>query len=386
MNLGKELQELRTKNNISQEAMAEKLNVSRQTISNWENSKSYPDILLLIQLCDVYGISLDDLIKGDEKLLKSIEKDKKRSKKLICVFVFTIIILSLILVYSLYFKNIINTNKSINREVNYLLENNNKFVTIFKSKSGNRDEMTDNYIKITDSEYKKISSYLDKNKYKYELVYRFTNFHKESTDTMGYVYHDKILGINNGESTRPFTFWASDYDIVRIDDFSSFFEKNIIGRTPINSNEIIISNALANQIIEYGIGDFYPKNYDEIIEYNNYYMLNNKIKIVGIINYDLSAYDCIKDITWEEINKDYEKYKDINELYLNNTQHIYNKIYVGSEFIPNLKIDIDDATWDINITRVGIMVIENNKNKLIKLLKHFNNDIYEVKDSYNILE
>ena len=113
MNLGKTLQELRIKNNISQEDMAEKLNVSRQTISNWENSKSYPDILLLIQLCDVYGISLDDLIKGDKKLLKSIENDKKRSRKLIGVFVFTIIILSLILAYSLYFKNIINMQANI---------------------------------------------------------------------------------------------------------------------------------------------------------------------------------------------------------------------------------------------------------------------------------
>ena len=62
MNLGKTLQNLRKKKNISQEDIAEILNVSRQTIYNWENSKSYPDILILIKLCDIYKISLDELL------------------------------------------------------------------------------------------------------------------------------------------------------------------------------------------------------------------------------------------------------------------------------------------------------------------------------------
>ena len=49
MNIGKTLQDLRKEKNIRQEEMAEILNVSRQTISNWENSKSYPDIITLIK-------------------------------------------------------------------------------------------------------------------------------------------------------------------------------------------------------------------------------------------------------------------------------------------------------------------------------------------------
>ena len=57
MNLGKTLQDLRKNKNISQEEMADALSVSRQTISNWENSKSYPDILSLMTLCDIYKIS-----------------------------------------------------------------------------------------------------------------------------------------------------------------------------------------------------------------------------------------------------------------------------------------------------------------------------------------
>lgn len=52
---------------MTQENVAEKINVSRQTISNWENEKSYPDIISVIELSNLYSISLDDLLKGDEK-------------------------------------------------------------------------------------------------------------------------------------------------------------------------------------------------------------------------------------------------------------------------------------------------------------------------------
>lgn len=45
--------------------MAEKLYVSRQTISNWENNKSLPDIHNLLMMCSLFNVSLDDLVKGD---------------------------------------------------------------------------------------------------------------------------------------------------------------------------------------------------------------------------------------------------------------------------------------------------------------------------------
>ena len=389
MNLGKKLQDLRNKNNISQEDIADKLNVSRQTISNWENSKSYPDILLLIDICKFYNISLDDLIKEDEELLKSIKKEKKKNKLFVAICSSIILILLLTILYSFCFEDIISTNKSINKEVKFLLNNNDKFVTIMKSKKSNKDEMTDNYIKISDSEYKQISSYLNKNNFKYNLVYRFTNFHMESTDTIGYVYSDDILGINHDTESTPYSFWTGDLDIVRCDDFNNFFENNIIGRFPINSDEIMISNVLANKIINSGIktndGNFYPKDYDDVISFDNYYMLGNKIKIVGIINYDLSKYDNIKDITWKEIN-DNRNYDNIYELYGSEIKSIYNKIYVTDNFIPNLKIKSNNNIWDIHLTRVGVLVIEDDKNKLSKLLKHFNNDLYEVKDTYNIFD
>ena len=71
MEIGKKLKEARLNRDLTQEVIAEKLNVSRQTISNWENEKSYPDIISVIELSNLYSISLDDLLK--QTLLKVIK-------------------------------------------------------------------------------------------------------------------------------------------------------------------------------------------------------------------------------------------------------------------------------------------------------------------------
>ena len=61
--LGKKLTEIRKENKMSQEEFAELFNVSRQTVSAWENSKSYPDIETLIRISEKFNISLDILLK-----------------------------------------------------------------------------------------------------------------------------------------------------------------------------------------------------------------------------------------------------------------------------------------------------------------------------------
>ena len=77
MNIREQLRKKRNENNITQEQLAEMIFVSRQTISNWENGKSYPDIKSLILLCDIYNISLDELVRGDVKLMqKEISKSQ----------------------------------------------------------------------------------------------------------------------------------------------------------------------------------------------------------------------------------------------------------------------------------------------------------------------
>ena len=66
MTLGEKNSKLRTTNKMSQGDLAEKLNVSRQSISKWETNASVPEPDKLIQLSDLFGISLDDLVRSDE--------------------------------------------------------------------------------------------------------------------------------------------------------------------------------------------------------------------------------------------------------------------------------------------------------------------------------
>ena len=62
MELGKQIKRYRMEANLSQEELADKVFVSRQTISNWENDKNYPDIKSLVLMSEVFHVSLDTLI------------------------------------------------------------------------------------------------------------------------------------------------------------------------------------------------------------------------------------------------------------------------------------------------------------------------------------
>ena len=76
MDIGIRIKKYREKQNISQDELALKIFVSRQTISNWENNKSYPDIKSLIMLSNIFNVSLDVFIKGDiEEMKKIIDKE-----------------------------------------------------------------------------------------------------------------------------------------------------------------------------------------------------------------------------------------------------------------------------------------------------------------------
>ncbi|MBO4636070.1 MAG: helix-turn-helix transcriptional regulator [Clostridiales bacterium] len=76
MELGEQIKKHRNIAGLSQEALAERIYVSRQTISNWETSKNYPDINSLIRLSEVFGVSVDDLLKGDAEVIKQMVKQE----------------------------------------------------------------------------------------------------------------------------------------------------------------------------------------------------------------------------------------------------------------------------------------------------------------------
>lgn len=80
MELGKQIRMYRLENKLSQEELADRIYVSRQTISNWENDKNYPDINSLVLLSEVFKVSLDKLIKGDIEIMKDVIKKEEVDK------------------------------------------------------------------------------------------------------------------------------------------------------------------------------------------------------------------------------------------------------------------------------------------------------------------
>ena len=85
MTFGERLLEYRTHEGLSQEKLAEKVGVTRQTVSKWETNQSVPDFDKIIPLCEALGISTEELIKGkkEEKNaeLEEIKQEKERLKK-----------------------------------------------------------------------------------------------------------------------------------------------------------------------------------------------------------------------------------------------------------------------------------------------------------------
>jgi len=84
MELGNRIKELRAEKGWSQEVLSQRAYVSRQTISNWETERSYPDVHSLLILSDLFGVSLDELIKGDVDTMKEevTKNDGKEMKKI----------------------------------------------------------------------------------------------------------------------------------------------------------------------------------------------------------------------------------------------------------------------------------------------------------------
>lgn len=80
MTIGEILKEKREQRGYTQKEVAQKLYVSRQTISNWEIGKTYPDIEKLLNLSDFYGVSLDELIKEDYKMVDKLKRDTHEQK------------------------------------------------------------------------------------------------------------------------------------------------------------------------------------------------------------------------------------------------------------------------------------------------------------------
>lgn len=124
MEIGNKLKKARNEKGITQEHAAEYLGVSRQTISNWENNKSYPDIISVIKMSDFYSISLDHLLKEDnimkqtyqeflEESTNTVKAKRNLSKIIILSTYFVVWLVAMILFW--------NVTGAMNRELDIVL-------------------------------------------------------------------------------------------------------------------------------------------------------------------------------------------------------------------------------------------------------------------------
>ena len=92
MQLGQAIAQIRKERGLTQEAFAKMYNVTRQTVSNWENEKSYPDLSTLVKISDEFNVSLDILLKGDFRMVKDIDKKIKKQPFYIGIIIGLVII------------------------------------------------------------------------------------------------------------------------------------------------------------------------------------------------------------------------------------------------------------------------------------------------------
>lgn len=103
MELGSHIKARCAELGISQDELAGRIYVSRQTISSWENDKTYPDVQSLLLLSQVFGMTIDELVRGEVDTMKeTVEKDAQLVKRLSYVMVGFIVLMLLAMVWWTY--------------------------------------------------------------------------------------------------------------------------------------------------------------------------------------------------------------------------------------------------------------------------------------------
>lgn len=105
MEIGQEIKKRRAELSMTQEELAKRLNVTRAAISNWEVGRNYPDIQLLVKVSDELNISLDQLLRGDEAMVSSMDKKIKKGNFIEKYYVVFLTVISMTLIGYVSFDN-----------------------------------------------------------------------------------------------------------------------------------------------------------------------------------------------------------------------------------------------------------------------------------------
>lgn len=118
--LNENIKTIRKAKGLSQQELAVKLNVVRQTISKWEQGKSYPDLEMIIKISNYFKISVDELLKNDTKIVEKIDDEKRKKRKyFILLIVICVIGSALILILYNKYQESIAVNFSMKKHETY---------------------------------------------------------------------------------------------------------------------------------------------------------------------------------------------------------------------------------------------------------------------------
>lgn len=113
--IAEKIKSRRINKNLTQQELADLLNVSRSTVSNWETNRNYPDLETLVKISDLLDISLDILLREEEKMVKDITNEVKQSnkRKWILRILIPLFILSLLITTYLVVQNVSSVHNAV---------------------------------------------------------------------------------------------------------------------------------------------------------------------------------------------------------------------------------------------------------------------------------
>lgn len=223
--IGNFIKTIRLDNNLTQKDLADKLGVTYQAVSKWENGKNIPDLSIIKKICDEYNIDIDELLNG-------VKKERKQSKTLKTTIISLLVVILLIGIYIIN-----NINNSRNFEFKTISSQCRDF-NITGSAAYNRDK-TSIYIsniefcgKNDNEEYKSIECILYENNN--DTKNKVSSCDKKKSITLKDYLKDLDIQVNNYATTcKKFTSNTLSLEIKAIDKDNKTITYNI----PIKLND-----------------------------------------------------------------------------------------------------------------------------------------------------
>lgn len=216
--IGQIIADARKKKKISQEELAGKLHISRQTISSWEIGRSIPNSNMIFSVCKILDINISNIIQNEDELIKLVNREKKKTSRIYLIFILLLIVVVILLISFLIM--IFNSNKFTVYELqldsdNYYLDDGililskeNNYFNLGRINSKNEiiDDSKDYYIKIYENINGREKIILEKfydneviiiDKYGYNEYFNSLDLNNDLYLDISYINDDEIITVTS---------------------------------------------------------------------------------------------------------------------------------------------------------------------------------------------